>query len=66
MTKLVHQDAKIQPYLGAIMIAALKHHKETFKIPDSINYEIIPDTKWWSMIMRDVSKNYDQYGVIGS
>ena len=27
MTKLVHLDADIQPYLAALMIAALKHHK---------------------------------------
>ena len=45
-TKLVHLDADIQPYLAALMIAALKHHKETLKIPDSINYKIIPDAKW--------------------
>ena len=29
MTKLVHLDADIQPYLATLMIAALKHHKET-------------------------------------
>ena len=55
MTKLVHLDANIQPYLAALMITALKYHKETLKIPDSINYKIvpdsinykiIPDTKW--------------------
>ena len=46
MAKLVHLDADIQPYLAALMIAALKHHKETLKIPDSINYEIVPDAKW--------------------
>ena len=45
MTKLVHLDADIQPYLAALMIATLKHHKETLKIPDSINYEIIPDAE---------------------
>ena len=46
MTKLVHLDANIQSYLAAVMIAKLKHHKETLKISDSINYEIIPDAKW--------------------
>ena len=46
MTKLVHLDANIQPYLAALMIAAMKHHKETLKIPDSINYEIVPDAEW--------------------
>ena len=66
MTKLVHLDANIQPYLAALMIAALKHHKETLKISDSINYEIVPDAEWQNMILRDASKNYNQYGVIGS
>ena len=46
MTKLVHLDANIQPYLIALMIATLKHRKETLKIPDSINYEVIPDAEW--------------------
>ena len=66
MTKLVHLDADSQPYLAAIMIAALKHPKETLNIPDSINYEIVPDTECQNMIMRGASKNYDQYGAIGS
>ena len=46
MTKLVHLDANIRPYLAALMITALKHHKETLKIPDSNNYEIVPDAEW--------------------
>ena len=46
MTKLVHLDANIQPYLAALMITTLKHHKETLKHPDFINYKIVPDTKW--------------------
>ena len=46
MTKLVHLDADIQPYLAALMIGTLKHQKETLKIPDSVNYEIILDTEW--------------------
>ena len=50
MTKLVHLDTNIQPYLTALMIAAFhmekKHHMETLKIPDSINYEIVPDAEW--------------------
>ena len=46
MTKLVHLDADIPPYLAALMIATLKHHKETLKTPDSINYEIVPDSEW--------------------
>ena len=66
MTKLVYLDANIRPYLAALMITTLKHDKETFKIPDYINYETIPDTEWQNMIMRGTSKNYDQYGVIGS
>ena len=45
MTKLVHLDANIRPYPAALMIAALRHHKETLKIPDSINYEVIPDAE---------------------
>ena len=45
MTKLVHLDANIRPYLATLMIATLKHHKKTLKIPDSINYEIVPDAK---------------------
>ena len=66
MTKLVHLDADIRPYLAAIMIDALKHPKETLKIPDSIIYKIIPDAGCQNMIMRGASKNYDQYGAIGS
>ena len=46
ITKLVHLDADIQLYLAALTITTLKHHKETLKIPDSINYKIVPDVKW--------------------
>ena len=46
MTKQVHLDANIRPYLATLMIATLKHHKETLKFPDSINYEIVPNTEW--------------------
>ena len=46
MTKLVHLDANIRLYLAALMITTLKHHMETLKIPDSINYEIVPDAEW--------------------
>ena len=66
MTKLVYLDADIRPYLAALMIAAPNHYKETLKTPDSINYEILPDTEWQNMIMRDASKHDDQYGIIGS
>ena len=45
-TKLVHLDADVQTYLAALMIGTLKHQKETLKIPDSVNYEIILDTEW--------------------
>ena len=33
MTKLIHLDSDIRPYLAALMVAALNYHKEELKVP---------------------------------
>ena len=38
MTKLIHMDSDIKPYLAALMIAALNYHGEILWIPDSLNF----------------------------
>ena len=66
MTKLVHMDSDIRPYLAALMIAALYHHGKTLKFPQGMKYEILPVKDWENMIMKDAARNYDQWGVIGT
>ena len=42
MTKLIHMDSDIRPYLAALMIAALNYHREILRIPDSLNFQVMP------------------------
>ena len=42
MTKLIHMDSDIRPYLAALMIAALNYHGEILRIPDSLNFQVMP------------------------
>ena len=42
MTKLIHMDSDIRPYLAALMIATLNYHGETLQIPNSIHFQVIP------------------------
>ena len=38
MTKLIHMDSDIRPYLAALMIAALNYHGETLQIPNLLHF----------------------------
>ena len=42
MTKLIHMDLDIRPYLAALMIASLNYHGEILRIPDSLNFQVMP------------------------
>ena len=42
MTKLIHMDSDIRPYLAALMIAALNYHGETLWIPDLLHFQVMP------------------------
>ena len=42
MTKLIHMDSDIRPYLVALMTAALDHHGEILRILDSLNFQVMP------------------------
>ena len=42
MTKLIHMDSDIRPYLAALMIAALNYHGEILRNPDSLNFQVMP------------------------
>ena len=42
MTRLIHMDSDIRPYLAALMIAALNYHGEILRIPDSLNFQVVP------------------------
>ena len=42
LTKLVHLDADIRPYLTALLIAALYHHRETLILPEGMKYKFVP------------------------
>ena len=66
MTKLIHMDSDIRPYLAALMIAALNYHGETLRIPDSLYFQVMPKDQWENMILKMSTKNYNQWGAIGS
>ena len=42
LTKLVHLDADIRPYLTALLIAALYHHRETLVPPRGMKCKEVP------------------------
>ena len=42
MTKLIHMDSDIRPYLAALIIAALNYHGEILCILDSLNFQVMP------------------------
>ena len=66
MTKLIHMDSDIRPYLAALMIAALNYHGETLRIPDSLHFQVMPKDQWENMILKLSTKNYNQWGAVGS
>ena len=66
MTKLIHMDSDIRPYLAALMIAALNYHGKILRIPDLLNFQVMPKDQWENMILKMSTKNYNQWGAIGN
>ena len=66
MTKLVHLDADIRPYLAALLVAALYHHKEELLIPEGLNYREIPLEEFKELVSKHANKNYDSWGRLGN
>ena len=42
MTRIVHMDWDIRPYLAALMIATFNYHGETLQIPALLNVHVMP------------------------
>ena len=42
MTKFIHMDSDIRPYLAALMTATLNYYGEILQILDSLNFQVMP------------------------
>ena len=64
LTKLVELDGNMQPYLAALMVAALVRAHKTLTIPDTLKLRQVSMEAFENMLQAEAGKAYDNYGAI--
>ena len=57
-------DGNVQPYLAALMVAALIRVHEMLTIPDTLQLQWVSMEAFESMLQVEAGKAYDNYGAI--
>ena len=66
LTKLIQLDADIRPYLASLMVAAMAKAGDRLAYPQGMALQPMTQAAFDNMIIEDVAKVYDNYGLIGS